>query len=119
MIAAMLQELLGDLDWAIGGCLRWQSEGLIAPQSATASFTEDRTEMYTVCSFATEECLVSPHERIELGGLYQQHTNWCRSSSNQLRTKVQFGRVPTDQGYQQMRDGNVRYWQGLSICITN
>ena len=35
-----------------------------------------------------------------------------------LRTKVQFGKALTDQGYKQMRDSNGRYWQGLSISIT-
>ena len=118
LMAALLQELPGILNWAIEGCLRWQSEGLIAPQSVTASVTEYRTEMDTVCSFVTEECLVAPHERIQVGSLYQQYTNWCRSSSKQPRTKVQFGKALTDQGYKQMRDSNGRYWQGLSISIT-
>ena len=118
LMAALLQELPGILNWAIEGCLRWQTEGLIAPQSVTASVTEYRTEMDTVCSFVTEECLVAPHERIQVGSLYQQYTNWCRSSSKQPRTKVQFGKALTDQGYKQMRDSNGRYWQGLSISIT-
>ena len=98
-MTALLQELPGILNWAIEGCLRWQAEGLIAPQSVQASVTEYRTEMDTVCSFVTEEYLVAPHERIQVGNLYQQYTNWCRSSSKQTRDK--YG----------------RYWQGLSISI--
>ena len=39
-------------------------------------------------------------------------------ASKQPRTKVQFGKALTDQGYKQMRDSNGRYWQGLSISIT-
>ena len=118
LTAALLKELPGILNWAIEGCLRWQSEGLVAPQSVQASFTEYRTEMDTVCSFLTEECLVAPHERILVGSLYQQYLSWCRSSSKQPQTKVQFGKALTDQGYKQMRDSNGRYWQGLSISIT-
>jgi len=118
LMAALLQELPGILNWAIEGCLRWQTEGLIAPQSVTASVTEYRIEMDTVCSFVTEECIVASHERIQVGSLYQQYTSWCRSSSKQPRSKVQFGKALTDQGYKQMRDSNGRYWQGLSISIT-
>ena len=118
LMTTLTQELPGILNWAIEGCLRWQSEGLIAPQSVTASVTEYRTEMDTVCSFVAEECIIAPHERIQVGSLYQQYSNWCRSSSKQPQTKVQFGKSLTDQGYKQMRDSNGRYWQGLSISIT-
>ena len=71
LMVALLQELPGILNWAIEGCLRWQTEGLIAPQSVTASVTEYRIEMDTVCSFVTEECIVASHERIQVGSLYQ------------------------------------------------
>ena len=118
LTAALLKELPGILNWAIEGCLRWQTEGLIAPQSVQASVTEYRTEMDTVCSFVAEECMIAPHERIQVGSLYQQYLSWCRSSSKQPQTKVQFGKALTDQGYRQMRDSNGRYWQGLSISIT-
>ena len=118
LMAALLKELPGILNWAIEGCLRWQAEGLIAPQSVMASVTEYRTEMDTICSFLAEECMVAPHERIQVGSLYQQYADWCRSSSKQPRTKVQFGKALTDQGYKQMRDSHGRYWQGLSISIT-
>ena len=118
LTAALLKELPGILNWAIEGCLRWQTEGLIAPQSVQASVTEYRTEMDTVCSFVAEECMIATHERIQVGSLYQQYLSWCRSSSKQPRTKVQFGKALTDQGYKQMRDSNGRYWQGLSISIT-
>jgi putative DNA primase/helicase len=118
LMAALLQELPGILNWAIEGCLRWQAEGLLAPQSVQASVTEYRTEMDTVCSFVTEECFVAPQERVQVGSLYQRYSNWCRSSSKQPRTKVQFGKALSDQGFKQMRDSNGRYWRGLSISIT-
>ena len=118
LMTTLTQELPGILNWAIEGCLLWQANGLSAPASVTASVSEYRSEMDTVCSFVTEECLVAPHERIQVGSLYQQYSNWCRSSSKQPQTKVQFGKSLTDQGYKQMRDSNGRYWQGLSISIT-
>ena len=87
LMATLTQELPGILNWAIEGCLRWQPEGLIAPQSVTASVTEYRTEMDTVCSFCRLRVHVASHERIQVGSLYQQYTSWCRSSSKQPRTQ--------------------------------
>jgi len=59
-MAALLQELPGILNWAIEGCLRWQTEGFIAPQSVQANVTEHRAEMDAVCSFMTKGRLIAP-----------------------------------------------------------
>ena len=45
-----------------------------------------------------------------------QHT--IRSESDKHpRSKVQFGKALTNQGYEQERESIGRYWQGLSISI--
>ena len=59
----------------------------------SSEVTEYRRNGY--CRKFVTECLVAPHERIQVGSLYQQY-NWCRSSSKQPRTKVQFGKALTD-----------------------
>ena len=71
LMTALTQELPGILNWAIEGCLLWQANGLSAPASVTASVSEYRSEMDTVCSFIADECIVAPHERIPVGSLYQ------------------------------------------------
>ena len=38
-------------------------------------------------------------------------------SGKHPRSKVQFGKALTNQGYEQVRDSTGRYWQGLSISI--
>jgi putative DNA primase/helicase len=118
LMAALTQELPGILNWAIEGCLLWQANGLSAPASVTASVSEYRSEMDTVCMFVSDECTVAAHDRVTVGSLYQQYLSWCRSSGKHPRSKVQFGKALTSQGYEQIRGSTGRYWRGLSISIT-
>ncbi|MBT6268298.1 MAG: hypothetical protein HOI86_11545, partial [Tateyamaria sp.] len=71
-----------------------------------------------VCSFIANECIVAPHEHIPIGNLNEQYVSWCRSSGKHPRSKVQFGKALTSQGYEQIRGSTGRYWRGLSISIT-
>ena len=45
-----------------------------------------------------------------------QHTIRSKSDKHP-RSKVQFGKALTNQGYEQVRESIGRYWQGLSISI--
>ena len=74
--------------------------------------------MDTVVSFIADECLVATHERMPVASLYEQYVSWCKLSGKRPRSKVQFGKALTNQGYEQVRDSTGRYWQGLSISIT-
>ena len=118
LMTTLTQELPGILNWAIEGCLLWQANGLSAPASVTASVSEYRSEMDTVCMFVSDECTVAAHDRVTVGSLYQQYLTWCRSSGKHPRSKVQFGKALTTQGYEQIRGSTGRYWRGLSISIT-
>ena len=88
LMTTLTQELPGILNWAIEGCLLWQDNGLSAPASVTASVSEYRSEMDTVCSFIVDECIVAANERIPIGNLYEQYVSWCRSSGKHPRAKV-------------------------------
>ena len=58
------------------------------PTVFQANITEHRAKMDKLCLFVSEGCSY-PNERIQVSGLYHQYINWCRSSSELLRTKVQ------------------------------
>jgi putative DNA primase/helicase len=118
LMATLLQELPGILNWAIEGSLLWQSEGLSPPASVTESTQDYRTEMDTVISFLEEECEQNPVQRTSVKSLYENYLSWCRSQDRYPRTKVQFGKELTSKGYKQVRDGTGRYWQGLTTNWT-
>ena len=59
-MSALRQEPPGILNWAIEGCLLWQTEGLEAPESVATSITAYRSEMDTVAGFIEDECHQDP-----------------------------------------------------------
>ena len=114
LMATLVEELPGILNWAVKGCLLWQSEGLQAPDSVTESVREYRSEMDTVIPFIEDECRMDQSLKVSVNSLYEHYVSWCKSQDKHPRTKVQFGKDLTSKGYEQVRDGTGRYWQGLT-----
>ena len=113
-MATLVEELPGILNWAIEGCLLWQSEGLEAPSSVTESVREYRSEMDTVAGFIEDECHMDQSHNVPVSSLHEQYVSWCKTQDMHPRTKVQIGKSLTSKGYEQVRDGTGRYWQGLT-----
>ena len=103
-MTALRQELPGILNWAIEGCLLWQTTGLKGPASVTASITAYRSEMDTVAGFIEDECNEDPSQRSSVASVYDQYASWCKVSGKHPRSKVQFGTALKSQGYAQVRD---------------
>lgn len=114
LMSHLVKELPGILNWAIEGCLKWQAEGLVAPEAVKSSGREYRSEMDTVAGFINEECFMEPTSRVGVGTLYEQYASWCKAQGKQPRTIIQFGKVLTSQGYDKKRDSSGWYWIGLT-----
>lgn len=114
LMSYLVKELPGILNWAIEGCLKWQSEGLIAPEAVKASGAEYRSEMDTVAGFIDEECHIDASLRIGVSTLYEQYEAYCKSQGKRPRTKIQFGKSLQSQGYEKVLDSSGRYWTGLT-----
>ena len=110
----LVKELPGILNWAIEGCLKWQSVGLVAPDAVKASGAEYRSEMDTVTGFIEEECHIDASLRVGVSTLYEQYEAYCKSQGKRPRTKIQFGKSLQSQGYEKVRDSSGRYWTGLT-----
>ena len=117
LITALRQELPGILNWAVEGCLSWQTEGLNAPVSVAASISAYRSEMDTVAGFIEDGCHQDPSQRSSIANLYEQYASWCKAQDKHPRTKVQFSNALKSQGYGQVRDSTGRYWQGLTTFV--
>ena len=114
LMSHLVKELPGILNWAIEGCIKWQSEGLVAPEAVKASGAEYRSEMDTLASFIDEECHIDTSLRIGVSTLYEQYEAYCKAQGKQPRTIIQFGKSLSSQGYQKERDSSGRYWVGLT-----
>lgn len=116
LMSSLTEELSGILNWAIEGCLKWQSEGLNAPQAVVASSKEYRSEMDTITGFINDECTLAPEARITVSGIYEQYEEWCRSQGSQPQTKIQFGKMLDKLGMEKSRDQFGWHWKGITLA---
>lgn len=117
LLAKLLDELPGILNWAIQGCFRWLDERLGVPpdvQAATASY---RTEMDTLGDFIVECCEEIPEAIETAKALYFRYGQWCDETGENRLTKNQFGRKLTERGFVPEKGGasNSAIRKGLSL----
>ena len=70
-----------------------------------------------VAGFTEDECHQDPSQRSSVANLYGQYASWCKAQDKHPRTKVQFGKAPNNQGYEQVSDSTGRYWQRLTTFV--
>lgn len=68
-------EMSGILNWAISGCIKWQSEGLTVPSCVKSATDEYRAAEDVVGQFIEEA--TKPHGEITKGELYVHYMAWC------------------------------------------
>ena len=76
--AKLEAELSGILNWAIEGCMKWQSEGLAPPRIVLEQREHYRRELDTVRKFFDAELVVKNDGKIGSSELFQNYRNWCR-----------------------------------------
>jgi len=108
-------EMPGILNWAIQGCIGWQTTGVRSARvvdEATADYREDEDEMG---EFLTEMC--STEGRIERGDLYVAYKMWAENrGTRHIPKQTTFSkRVSERQGISQTKAGGKRYWLGLAL----
>jgi putative DNA primase/helicase len=116
----LMAEAAGILRWMIEGCLDWQKNGLMRPQSvidATSTYFEDEDLMK---QWLQEECDVEPgntHKWETVAKLYESWSAYCRGRGEQPETIKSFGGRMTKLGFERRRIGNagVRGFAGLRL----
>lgn len=87
------------LAWAVQGCIRWQSEGLIVPELVKASTEAYRTENDPLKDFFETECTFDSRLHCTVSGMRQRYDAWAKN--NGLRYTLgpqQFNSRLTDKG---------------------
>ena len=76
--AKLEAELSGILNWAIQGCLKWQSEGLAPPRMVVDQLEHYKRESDTVQKYYDSELVFKIDGKIGSSELYQNYRDWCR-----------------------------------------
>src|SRR5690606_10729533 len=74
------RELAGILNWAIEGCLKWQSQGLIEPAAVKRATQSYREEEDLIGEFILANCELDPEAWTSTAELYQAFTSWWRET---------------------------------------
>lgn len=109
------EELPGILAWAVQGCLKWQSEGLRAPQVVSDATSAYREEMDIIGTFLTERCLVHASASVSAKHLYAAYKSWCDGNGNHPVSQRRFGSSLTERGFERKRLGNGFHYLGLGL----
>jgi putative DNA primase/helicase len=107
-------EMPGILNWAIAGCLRWQSEGLRVPSCVKAATEEYRAAEDVVGQFISEA--TRPDGETTKSDLYTHYLAWCDKCGIRSRlTSRKFNDRISERGeYEEIRTNTARSWRGIS-----
>ncbi len=112
LIEKLQGELPGILNWAVGGCLLWQLNGLNPPEAVKSATEDYRNEMDTIKNFINECCEMYPGAQEGAGGLYRVYREWAgRGAVSQTK----FGITLSEAGYEKIILQGRKFYRG--ICL--
>lgn len=109
-------ELPGILNWAIQGCLAWQSIGLGSSTEADAATAKYRASEDHLGSFLAECCELHSDALTRSAELYAAYETWAKSEKEEVISAKSFGtRLERDHGLKPHRTGQTRWRMGVTI----
>jgi len=103
----------GILAWLVKGCLKWQAEGLDAPEAVKIATNEYREDEDLISKFITECCVMGETYEVKAGVLYQTYKTWCTDQCHHAINGTRFGRE-IKQKYDSYK-GQYIYYVGLGL----
>ena len=110
-------EFSGILNWAVTGCLMWQSNGLEFAPAMKDAAEEYRTEQDLVQQFIEERCDMHSEYSEMKDSLYKAWRDWCEDSGEEnarRRSKHWLTRQMTNRGFDHYGDSK-KMLQGLKL----
>jgi putative DNA primase/helicase len=80
------------LQWAIEGCMLWQSEGLEPPEAVADATRGYMSQEDSITAWITEHCAFDPKGFTYTKDLFDSWREWCIANGEQAGTKRTLGR---------------------------
>lgn len=107
-------ELRGILNWALEGCIRWQSEGLTTPRCVKLATDEYRAEEDVLGQFLDDCTREERDGRVLMASLYQAYQGWTeREGLKYPLTARIFNRKLVERGLQHYKSNGGKFWKGI------
>jgi putative DNA primase/helicase len=104
----------GILAWMVRGCLRYQQEGLKAPDQVYADVARYRAEEDILGNFIAERCAESETGTTAKGALYRAYKEWCDDNGHSAFSSKRFC-SQMDARYDSYCDGRHQLYRGIRI----
>jgi putative DNA primase/helicase len=91
--AKLIAELPGILNWALQGCLEWQSKGLEVIPEVAARVEVYRKSQDLLAPFIEAQCRVGQRERAGATELYDCYKEWCAQTREPSVSQRKFGEM--------------------------
>jgi P4 family phage/plasmid primase-like protien len=111
-------ELSGILNWAIEGCLEWQSNGLGSCAIVDQATSSYRSDMDVIQSWTSDCCTSVPNNVERASALFHSYKSWASDNCEWLMSERQFSRKLIDRGLSRGRDSKGSYYTGLKLNPT-
>ena len=119
LLEKLLTELPGILAWAVEGCLKWQHDGLTAPDEVMAATATYRKEQDILGDFFESCVITDKNSTISVKDLYAGYIKFCDDNGEGIRERLgkkKFNDRVADRGFDSWRAGrNVLTWIGLDV----
>lgn len=97
LLDKLKNEAPGMLNWAIQGCLKWQTEGLKSPDIITAATKEYRTEEDVFKQFIEDCTCRGESAKVESAKLWEAWKTWAEKNGEKSQTNTWLGRKMKDE----------------------
>lgn len=111
LLATLKAEAPGILNWAIQGCLAWQSEGLKAATAVEQATREYEQECDPIGPFLAQCCQQNPEFQVAKSQLWKSYQAWSAEPVSQKA----FAAKMKGRGFGESRTGSTRSWTGLRL----
>ncbi len=108
-------EAPGILNWAIAGCLAWQTDGLKTPAAVERATSEYEAESDPLRQFLDDCCEFDFVHIAPKGDLRAAYERWCLANKEKPLNKNVFAEKMRDRDFGEGSTGSVRYWTGLRL----
>lgn len=112
-------EAPGILAWIVRGCLKWQAEGLEAPERVKAATEAYREESNPLADYLAEKCILHSNAQVGVGPLYLDYRDWAQvNGEGTPLSRTAFSKCLQSLGLTNRRIGHERTWTWFGICRT-
>jgi putative DNA primase/helicase len=103
----------GILAWAVGGCLRWQRDGLGEPAEVTQATAAYRAEQDMIQGFLNECCTIFPQASVQASILFEAYGKW---SGDRWTSQKAFSQRLQEKGFEcRTGHGGYKFYHGVGL----